>query len=46
MKQIPNLKKRIKILFILVLLGLAVGNCDFSTVTYNPIGPGILWSTF
>ena len=30
----------------LVLFGLAIGNCDFSAVTYNPIGPGIIWSPF
>jgi len=46
MKPEPNLKKRIKILFILVLLGLAVGNCDFSTINYNPLGPGIILSPF
>ena len=39
-----KLKNRIKILFILVLIGLALGNCDLPKPSYNLIGPGILYT--
>jgi len=46
MKQTPKFKTSIKILFIVILIGLVVGNCEFSEMKYNPVGPGIIWSTF
>jgi len=44
MRSPHNFKKRIKILFILALIGFALSNCDPPTPSYSLIGPGMLYT--
>ena len=44
MKKLRNIPARIKIFIFIILIGIALVKCDLPKPSYNPVGPGILYT--